>query len=68
MSSYRRCAFRWLHRPHGTKPRGQVRGGRLQDRQFAGFTKKGIPENIQLNLYCLGVREIFGELPERATF
>jgi len=33
-----------------------------------GFTKKGLPENIQLNLYCLAVQEIFGELPERATF
>ena len=32
------------------------------------ITKKGLPENIQLNLYCLAVREVFGELPERATF
>lgn len=33
-----------------------------------GITKKGLPQNIQLNLYCLAVRETFGELPERATF
>ncbi|TAJ43976.1 ATP-dependent helicase [Methanofollis fontis] len=32
------------------------------------FTKKALPENIQLNLYSLAVQELFGELPERATF
>ncbi|WP_220681801.1 ATP-dependent helicase [Methanofollis formosanus] len=32
------------------------------------ITKKRLPENIQLNLYSLAVREIFGDLPERATF
>ena len=33
----------------------------------ADMTKKSIPENIQLNLYAMAVRELFGQLPERAT-
>jgi DNA helicase-2/ATP-dependent DNA helicase PcrA len=31
------------------------------------ITKKSIPENIQLNLYAMAIREMFGKLPERAT-
>ncbi len=33
----------------------------------SNLTKKSIPENIQLNLYAMAIREIFGELPERAS-
>lgn len=33
----------------------------------SGITKKTIPENIQLNLYALAIRELYGKLPERAT-
>lgn len=33
----------------------------------SGITKKNIPENIQLNLYAMAIREMYGKLPERAT-
>jgi DNA helicase-2/ATP-dependent DNA helicase PcrA len=33
----------------------------------SGITKKNLPENIQLNLYAMAIREIYGKLPERAT-
>jgi len=33
----------------------------------AGITKKNLPENIQLNLYAMAIRELYGKLPERAT-
>ncbi|RQD81831.1 MAG: ATP-dependent helicase [Methanocalculus sp. MSAO_Arc2] len=33
----------------------------------SGLTKKNIPENIQLNLYAMAIRELYGELPERAS-
>jgi DNA helicase-2/ATP-dependent DNA helicase PcrA len=33
----------------------------------AGITKKNLPENIQLNLYAMAIRELYGTLPERAT-
>jgi DNA helicase-2/ATP-dependent DNA helicase PcrA len=31
------------------------------------ITKKSLPENIQLNLYAMAIRELYGTLPERAT-
>jgi DNA helicase-2/ATP-dependent DNA helicase PcrA len=30
------------------------------------LTKKAVNENIQLNIYCLAVQELFGTLPEKA--
>ena len=33
----------------------------------SGITKKNLPENIQLNLYALAIRELYGKLPERTT-
>ena len=33
----------------------------------AEITKKSLPENIQLNLYAMAVKELYGTLPERAT-
>ncbi|HIJ07568.1 MAG: UvrD/REP helicase [Methanomicrobiales archaeon 53_19] len=33
----------------------------------SNMTKKNIPENIQLNLYAMAIRELYGELPERAS-
>ncbi|OPY37768.1 MAG: PD-(D/E)XK nuclease superfamily protein [Methanoregula sp. PtaU1.Bin051] len=33
----------------------------------SGITKKNLPENIQLNLYALAIREMYGNLPEKAT-
>jgi len=33
----------------------------------SGITRKNLPENIQLNLYALAIKEMFGKLPERAT-
>jgi DNA helicase II / ATP-dependent DNA helicase PcrA len=30
------------------------------------LTKKAVNENIQLNLYCLAVQELYGKLPEKA--
>jgi len=33
----------------------------------SGITKKNLPENIQLNLYALAIRELYGKLPEKAT-
>jgi len=33
----------------------------------SNMTKKSVPENIQLNLYAMAIRELFGELPERAS-
>jgi len=31
------------------------------------LTKKSIPESIQLNLYAMAIRDMYGKLPERAT-
>ena len=31
------------------------------------ITKKSIPESIQLNIYAMAIREMYGKLPERAT-
>ncbi len=31
------------------------------------ITKKSIPENIQLNLYAMAIRKMYGKLPERAS-
>jgi DNA helicase-2/ATP-dependent DNA helicase PcrA len=31
------------------------------------ITKKSLPENIQLNVYAMAIRELYGILPERAT-
>jgi len=31
------------------------------------ITRKSLPENIQLNLYAMAIRELYGTLPERAT-
>ena len=33
----------------------------------SGITKKNLPENIQLNLYALAIKELYGKLPERTT-
>jgi DNA helicase II / ATP-dependent DNA helicase PcrA len=33
----------------------------------SGITKKNLPDNIQLNLYALAIKEMYGKLPERAT-
>jgi len=33
----------------------------------SGITKKNLPENIQLNLYAMAIRELYGKLPERTT-
>jgi DNA helicase-2/ATP-dependent DNA helicase PcrA len=33
----------------------------------SGITKKSIPENIQLNLYAMAIRALYGKLPERAS-
>ena len=33
----------------------------------SGITKKNLPENIQLNLYALAIKEMYGKLPERTT-
>ncbi|MCQ1538265.1 ATP-dependent helicase [Methanocalculus taiwanensis] len=33
----------------------------------SGMTKKSVPENIQLNIYAMAIRELFGELPKRAS-
>jgi DNA helicase-2/ATP-dependent DNA helicase PcrA len=33
----------------------------------SGSMKKNLPENIQLNLYALAIRELYGKLPERTT-
>jgi DNA helicase-2/ATP-dependent DNA helicase PcrA len=33
----------------------------------SGITKKNLKENIQLNLYALAIREMYGKLPEKAT-
>jgi DNA helicase-2/ATP-dependent DNA helicase PcrA len=32
------------------------------------LTRNAVKENIQLNLYCLAVRDRYGELPRRASF
>jgi DNA helicase-2/ATP-dependent DNA helicase PcrA len=32
------------------------------------LTKNSVPGDIQLNLYCLAIREMFGKLPQRASF
>ncbi len=34
----------------------------------AELTKKAVNENIQLNIYCLAVQELYGALPEKAEF
>ncbi|MCK9593003.1 MAG: PD-(D/E)XK nuclease family protein [Methanoregula sp.] len=51
---------------------GQQPGGRLVVIDFktgssAGMTKNTIREDIQMNLYCIVVQEIYGKIPVRAS-
>jgi len=32
------------------------------------LTKNSVPLDIQLNLYCLAIKEMYGKLPQRASF
>ena len=34
----------------------------------SSLTKNSVLSDIQLNLYCLAVKEMFGKLPQRASF
>ena len=34
----------------------------------SSLTKNSIKEEIQMNLYCLAIRELYGKLPDRASF
>jgi DNA helicase-2/ATP-dependent DNA helicase PcrA len=34
----------------------------------SSLTKNSVPGDIPLNLYCLTIKEMFGKLPQRASF